>query len=94
MTMELDQAPKVVNIHVFWDHSVKHIMAYITPDQTTKTVAKFLYQRHISTSRALAKLLSDRGGNFMSNLIWELCEFIEIKKIGTSPYHAQTNRQV
>ena len=27
----------------------------------------------------------------MSSIIWEMCELIGIKKIRTSPYHAQTN---
>ena len=40
ITMELDQPPNVVN--VFWYHFMKDIMAYVTPDQTVKTVAKFL----------------------------------------------------
>ena len=69
MTMELNQSPKVVKILVFQDHSVKHIMAYVTPNQTAKTVAKFLYQGYISTSRALAKLLINQGANFRRNII-------------------------
>ena len=92
--MELDQSPKVVNILVFQDHSAKHIMAYVTPDQTAQTVAKFLYQGYILTSGVLAKLLSDQGANFISNIILELCELMGIKKIKTVPYHAQTNGQV
>ena len=58
--MELDQSPKVVNILVFQDHSIKHIMAYVTPNQIAKTVAKFLYQGYILISGALAKLFSDQ----------------------------------
>ena len=42
MNMELDQPPSMVNVLVFCDHFTKHIMAYMTPDQTAKTVAKFL----------------------------------------------------
>ena len=94
MTMELDQSPSDVNILVFQDNSAKHVMAYVTPNQTAKTVAKFLYQVTISTSGALAKLLSDQGLNFMSNIIQELFELMGIKKIGTLPYHAQTDGQV
>ena len=40
-TMELDQPQNMVNVLVFCDHFMKHIMAYMTPDQTAKTVAKF-----------------------------------------------------
>ena len=48
MTMELNRLPKVVNVLVFQDHFMKHIMAYMTPNQTVKTVTKILYQGYIS----------------------------------------------
>ena len=41
--MELDKSPRVANVLVFQDHFTKHVLAYVTPDQTAKTVAKFLY---------------------------------------------------
>ena len=44
-------------------------------------------------SRAPAKLLSDWGANFESNIIRELCELMDTCKVRTSPYHAQTNGQ-
>ena len=59
MTMELDQPPNMVSVLVFCNHFMKHVMAYMTTNQTAKTVAKFLWQGYISIFRALAKLLSD-----------------------------------
>ena len=59
MTMELDQPPHVVNVLVFCDHFTRHIMVYVTPDLTTKTVARFLWQGYILIFGAPAKLLSD-----------------------------------
>ena len=41
MTMEPSRPPKAANVLVFQNHFTKHIMAYMTPNQTTKTVAKF-----------------------------------------------------
>ena len=67
---------------------------YMTPNQTVKTVAKFLLQGYISIFGAPAKLLSDPGTNFESNIIRELCKLIGIWKVRSSPYHAQTNGQV
>ena len=69
-------------------------MAYVTPDQTMKAVAKFLWQGYISIIKELAKLLSDWGANFESNIVKDLCDLMGIQKVRTSPYHAQTNRQV
>ena len=69
-------------------------MAYMPPDQTVKTVAKFLWQGYILIFRAPAKLMRDQAANFESNITRELCEFVGIQKVGTSPYHAPTNAQV
>ena len=89
--MELDQPPNMVNLLVFCDHFMKHIMTYMTPNHAVKTVAKFLWQGYISIFRALSNLLSDLGANFESNIIRELCKLMGIWKVRSSPYHAQTN---
>ena len=91
MTMELNKPPKVTNVLVFQDHFMKHILAYVTPNQTAKTVTKFLYQGYISIFRAPARLLSDLGANFMSSSINEMCKILGVKKLQTTPYHPQTN---
>ena len=90
-TLELNKSPKVANILVFQDHFMKHVLAYVIPDQTAKTFAKFLYQGYISIFGALARLLSDRGANFMSSVINEMCKILSMKKLQTMPYHLQTN---
>ena len=77
--MELDKSPRVANVLVFQDHFTKHVLAYVTPHQTVKTIAKFLYRGYISISGALARLLSDRGTSFTSNIIEELCKILGIK---------------
>ena len=56
MTMELDQPPHIVNVLVFCDHLMKHIMVYVALDQTAKTVARFLWQGYILIFRAPANL--------------------------------------
>ena len=93
-TKELDQPPCIVNVLVFCDHFIRHVMVYVTPDQTAKTVARFLWQGYILIFRALAKLLSNWGANFESNIISELCGLIGIWKTRTLPYHPKTNGQV
>ena len=68
-----------------------NVLAYVTPDQTTNTIAKFLYGGYISIFGALARLLSDRGASFTSNVIEELCKILGIKQLWTTSYHPQTN---
>ena len=52
----LDQLWNLVNFWslVFCNHFMKHVMVYMTPDQTAKTVAKFLWQGFILIFGALA----------------------------------------
>ena len=90
-TMELDKSPWVPNVLVFQDHFTKHVLAYVTPNQTAKTIAKFIYGGYISISGAPAKLLSDRGISFTSSIIEELCKILGIQWLWTTPYHPQTN---
>ena len=91
MTMEQKKLPRVTNILVFQDHFTKYVLAYVTPDQTAKTIAKFLYQGYILIFWVLARLLSDWGANFMSSSIDELCKILGMKKLWTIPYHPLTN---
>ena len=77
--MELDKSPKVANVLVFQDHFTKHVLACVTPDQTTKTIARFLYGGYISIFGAPARLLSDRGTSFASSIIEELCKILDIQ---------------
>ena len=79
-TMELDQSPCIVNVLVFCNHIMRHIMASVAPDQTAKTVSRFLWQGYISIFRASTKLLSDQGANFVSSIISEMCELMGIWK--------------
>ena len=74
--MELDQLPRVANVLVFQDHFTKHVLAYVTPDQTAKTIAKFLYGGYISLFGAPARALGDRGTSFTSSIIEELCKIL------------------
>ena len=90
-TLEPNQSPRVANVLVFQDHFMKHVLAYVIPDQTAKTFAKFLYQGYISVFGAPARLLSNRGANFMSSVIEEMCKILGIRKLWTMPYHPQTN---
>ena len=83
-TWEPNQSPRVANVLVFQDHFMKHILAYVTPNQTAKTDTKYLYQGYISIFGALARLLSDRGANFMSSIIDEMCKILGMKKLQTN----------
>lgn len=56
-------------------------------------VAWVLYREIFCRYGAPDMLLSDRGQNFLSKLITELCKIFDVTRLRTSSYHAQTNAQ-
>ena len=90
-TLELNQSPRVANVLAFQDHFMKHVFAYVTPSQMAKTITKYLYQGYISIFGAPARLLSDRGANFMSSIMDDMCKILGMKTLQTMPYYPQTN---
>ena len=92
--MELNKPPGVKNVLVITDHFTRYAMAFVTRDQTAKMVARVLYKQFIAIFGVPAKLLSDRGANFTSRLVKELCSVFGIQKYCTTLYHAQCNGQV
>ena len=58
---------------------MKHMLAYVTPDQTAKAITKFLYGGYISIFGAPARLLRDRGASFTSSMTEEMCKILGIK---------------
>ena len=83
--MELDKSTQVANVLVFQDHFTKHVLAYVTPDQMAKTIAKFLYGGYISIFGALVRPLSDRGTTFTSSIIEELVRSLAYNDCGPCP---------
>ena len=70
---------------------MKHVVVYVTPKQTTKTVARFLYQGYILIFGAPARVLSDWGTNAMSSFIDEMRKLLGMKRLQTMPYLPQMN---
>ena len=92
--MELNKPPMVKNVLMMMDHFMRYALTVVMKDQTAKTVVKVFYKCFIAVFGVPAKLLSDRGVNFTSTLVEELCAAFSIQKCRTTAYHAQCNRQV
>ena len=73
------------------DHFTKWIELIPMRNQEAATVAKLLFERVICTHGCPIQILTDQGTNFESKLFHELCKFLEIDKIRTTPYQPSTN---
>ena len=82
------------NVLVMTNHFMRYALVVVMKDQTTTTVERVFYEHFIAVFRVPAKLLSDRGVNFMSALVEELCSAFSIQECRTTAYHAQCNGQV
>ena len=92
--MELNKPPVVKNILLMMDHFMRYALMVLMKDQTAKTVVKVFYEHFIAVFWVSVKLLSDRGANFTSALVEELCAAFGIQKCRITAYHAQCNGQV
>ena len=81
-------------VGVFVDNFTKWVKALAVPNQSAETIAHLLVEEIFCRHGTPRQLLSDRGANFLSELVLEICKFLQIKKINTSGYHPQTNGMV
>ena len=93
LTIEVNEGGKKVHILVITGHSMHYVQAIITSSQTAKCITQNLWDKFIVHYGLPEKILMDQGHNFESDLLRELCELTQVKKIRTSGYHPQTNGQ-
>lgn len=77
-------------IMVCIDYFSKWVEAFPVPDQTARTTAKVLLEvvAHFGCPMTLH---SDQGRNFESNIISEMCSFLQIKKTRTTARNPKCN---
>ena len=61
---------------------------FATPDQKAETIHLFV-ENVVARHRIPEYLLSDRGPNFLSELMQEVCRLLGTTKVNTSGYHPQ-----
>jgi transposase InsO family protein len=68
--------------------------AYALPNKEAATVAKIYIERILWPYGAPEKLLSDRGTEFLAEIMKEVNKCFDVKKINTTSYHPQTDGEV
>ena len=95
VAVDILQLPLTVNgnkyVIVFMDYLTKWAEAFAIPDQRSETFARLFVDNIICRHGIPEELLSDRGANFLSDLILSICETFGVKKINTSGYHPRTD---
>ena len=83
----------VKNVLIATDHFTRYAQAFPSKSQTALATAKLLWNNVILHYGFPAKIITDQGRNFESELIENLCQVAGVKKLCTSPYHPKTNGQ-
>ena len=91
---DLRKKLKTKNVLVVIDHFTRFVQAYVTKDQTARTVARVLYNKYFTVFGFPRRLMSDQACAFCGNVITQMCDYLQIEKIHTSPYYPQSNGQV
>ena len=61
------------------------------PDQQAQTIAQLFVDHIVCRHGVPEELLSDRGANFLSELVQGVCDVLGVRKVNTSGYHPQTD---
>ena len=73
------------------DHLTRFVLVFALEDQKAETVAKVFAEKVVLPFGAKIHLLTDRGTNFVSELMQEVCKLLHINQVQTIAYHPQAN---
>ena len=76
---------------VVFDHLKRFVLVFPLEDQRAETVAEVFAEKVVLPFGAPTHLLTDRGKNFVSELIKEVCILLHINQVQTTTYHPQAN---
>jgi hypothetical protein len=79
------------DILVITDYHTRWPIAFAMKNQRAPTIAQLLVEQVFCQHGFPATLLSDRGSNFLSDLMAAVLQIFHVRKLNTTAYHPQTN---
>lgn len=80
-------------IITFTDIVSKYVVAKCLKEATEISTAAALVKKIICQHSIMQRLISDRGTNFVSNMIMEVYKMLQLRKVNTTAWHPQGNGQ-
>ena len=74
---------------VFSDYFTKWPEAFAVKNADAATTAKLFVEEILCRHSAPRKLLSDRGKNFLSKVVKDVCQLVNTSKVNTTSYHPE-----
>lgn len=75
---------------VVTDYFTKFVEAFAVPNIKATTIARLFVENIICRHGAPEILMSDRGTNFLSEVVQETCKLLGVKTMHSTSYHPQT----
>ena len=94
VTVETKKKPMEQKKSVVTDHFSRFMQTYKGKDKRAITIMKCLYNNYFRHYGFPRHLLSDQGTEFCNAILNQMCIYLNIKKLCTSPYHPQMNGSV
>ncbi|XP_072041155.1 uncharacterized protein [Amphiura filiformis] len=88
--LDHDELPKDAEI-LFYNHCTRWPILVPLKETDASTVARVFFDYVICEHGCPNSLLSDRGTNFLSKVVLEVCRIMRTQKLNTSSYHPQCN---
>ena len=76
---------------VVTDHFTRYAQAFPCKNMTAKTTAELFFNNFVVHYGLPRRIHSDKGANFVGNLMTQLCQLLGIDKSSTTPYHPMGN---
>jgi transposase InsO family protein len=80
-------------VMVITDAFSKYTELAAIKDKSAETVARAFFEKWICRHGVPRTIISDRGKEFLNNVMKDLCDFMGIDHSATSAYHPQSNSQ-